>query len=133
MAGKNTAARPASWRVLYVDSSGKNRVSTVKSQAEADALVAEFAGQAITARVKATAAAWQARFVDEGERAGGSAAGLRRGSPGTSPGEVQAGPGGVAVHQVRGNPWRSKTFCNEWRKRLDAAGLAGFDLHELRH
>ena len=65
MAGKNIAARPASWRVLYVDSAGRNRVSTVKSQAKVDALVAELAGQGIAAGVKATAAAWRARFVDD--------------------------------------------------------------------
>jgi integrase len=65
MAGKNIAARPSSWRVLYVDSAGRNRVSTVKSQAEVDALVAELAGQGITAGVKATAVAWRARFVDD--------------------------------------------------------------------
>jgi integrase len=65
MAGKNIAARPASWRVLYVDSAGRKRVSTVKSQAEVDALVAQLAGQGITAGVKATAAAWRARFVDD--------------------------------------------------------------------
>ncbi len=65
MAGKNIAARPALWRVLYVDSAGRNRVSTVKSQAEVDALVAELASQGITAGVKATAAAWRARFVDD--------------------------------------------------------------------
>ena len=44
---------------------GRNRVSTVKSQAEVDALVAELASQGITAGVKATAAAWRARFVDD--------------------------------------------------------------------
>ena len=38
MAGKNIAARPASWRVLYVDSAGRNHVSTMKSQAKVDAL-----------------------------------------------------------------------------------------------
>ncbi len=65
MAGKNIAARPASWRVLYVDSTGRNRVATAKSQAEVDALVAELAGRGITAGVKATAAAWRARFVDD--------------------------------------------------------------------
>ena len=65
MAGKSIAARPASWRVLYVDSAGGNRVTTVKSQAEVDALVAELAGRGITAGVKATAAAWRARFVDD--------------------------------------------------------------------
>jgi len=65
MAGKNIAARPASWRVLYVDSTGSNRVTTVKSQAAVDALVAELAAQGITAGVKATAAAWRARFVDD--------------------------------------------------------------------
>lgn len=59
MAGKNIAARPASWRVLYVDSAGQNRVSTVTSQAKVDALVAELAGQE-SAGVKATAAAWRA-------------------------------------------------------------------------
>ena len=65
MAGKNIAARPASWRVLYVDSTGRNRVATAKSQAEVDALVADLAGRGITAGVKATAAAWRARFVDD--------------------------------------------------------------------
>ena len=65
MAGKSIAARPASWRVLYLDSTGRNRVSTVKSQAEVDALVAELAGQGIAAGIKATAAAWRARFVDD--------------------------------------------------------------------
>ncbi|MGB4892451.1 MAG: site-specific integrase [Propionicimonas sp.] len=65
MAGKNIAARPASWRVLYLGSSGRNRVSTVSSQAEADALVAELAGQGVPAKAKATAAAWRARFVDD--------------------------------------------------------------------
>ena len=65
MAGKNIAARPALWRVLYVDSVGRNRVSTVKSPAEAEAIVAELAGQGIPAGVKATAAAWRARFVDD--------------------------------------------------------------------
>ena len=65
MAGKNIAARPASWRVLYVDSAGRNRVSTVRSQAKVDALVGELADQGITVGVKATAAAWRARFVDD--------------------------------------------------------------------
>ena len=41
-AGKNIAARPASWRVLYLGSSGRNRVSTVSSQAEGDARVGEL-------------------------------------------------------------------------------------------
>ena len=68
MAGKNIAARPASWRVLYVDSAGRNRVSTVKSQAKVDALVGELADQGITVGVKATAAAWRARFVDDAGR-----------------------------------------------------------------
>jgi integrase len=65
MAGKNIAARPASWRVLHVDSSGTSRVSTVTSQADADALVATLAGKGIEASVKSTAAAWRARFVDD--------------------------------------------------------------------
>ena len=65
MAGKRLAARPASWRVLYIDSAGRNRVSTVKSQAKVDALVGELANQGITVGVKATAAAWRARFVDD--------------------------------------------------------------------
>jgi len=65
MAGKNIAARPASWRVLYVDSAGRNHVSTMKSQAKVDALVAELEDQGTTAGVKATAAAWRARFVDD--------------------------------------------------------------------
>lgn len=68
MAGKNIAPRPATWRVLYVDPSGANRVSTVKSQADAAALVAELAGQGVTAKMKATAAAWRARFVDDSGR-----------------------------------------------------------------
>jgi len=68
VSGKSIASRPPSWRVLYVDSFGASRVSTVKSQADADALVAELAGQAILAKVKSTAAAWRARFVDDSGR-----------------------------------------------------------------
>lgn len=65
MAGKSIAARPASWRVLYIDSAGRNRVSTLKSQAEVDEFVAGLACEGVTAGVKATAPAWRARFVDD--------------------------------------------------------------------
>lgn len=65
MAGKSIAPRPATWRVLYVDASGANRVSTMKSQEEADAFVARLAKQAIEPKVKSAAASWRARFVDD--------------------------------------------------------------------
>lgn len=68
MAGRSIAPRPATWRVLYVDSSGASRVSTVKSQAETDALIADLAAQGIEAKAKSTAAAWRARFVDDSGR-----------------------------------------------------------------
>lgn len=43
------------------------------------------------------------------------------------------GPEGLLFTTFRGNPWRPKTIYGEWRETLDAAGLAGFDFHELRH
>ncbi len=68
MAGKSIAPRLATWRVLYVDSSGARRVSTVTSKADADALSTDLADQGIDARVKSTKAAWRARFVDDSGR-----------------------------------------------------------------
>jgi integrase len=43
------------------------------------------------------------------------------------------GTEGIVFTTYRRNPWRRETFGHEWKDRMDAAKLAGFAFHELRH
>ncbi len=133
MAGKSIASRPATWRVIYVDASGVNRVTTVRARADADELLARLASEGVTATIKASAAAWRARFVDDEGREHAKHFPRRRDAQTWLDAQTTATVMGTYVVPKAGNITFNE-YAESWRKsqvfRPSTAGLVELALRK---